>query len=971
MEKRRSTQIVVGVFICLIVYTLVGFLLLPLIVKPILTDKLSQFLQREVAIETVRINPYSLSLTIRDLEVKTEEKSEILASWSEFYVNLQSLSSLVNRALVIKELYLREPFLRIERDSNGDLNVLSLFPKTEGENSHRDNNSKPNVQEEGRNEKGLAVRMDLVEMVGGGMLFFDNSRPEPFQTEIRPISLSLINLNTTGDGVADFSLSLKSEIEEEIAVKGKLSLNPFISRGNAAIKGLSAKKYAPYYRDAIAFDIEKGTLTVSTDYDYDGSNDQAAVSLDNLSLSLRDMLLRKESMDFLTVDTFTIEETGINFNEKTIDIGMISTSEGTLSLVRDSDGTLNVSTLVPPADGEENVEKEGDSESPWIVTVKTLSTDGYTVTFEDRSTSQPALVKFENISIEGENISTAEESRGSLRLDLQEEMGGGFSTEGTIGVNPLYVDLSLKLSDFHITPFQPYVSEAADLIIQKGSVSTEGTLTVEEGEDAFSLTLKTDVALSDFSSADSAKGEDFFNFASLSVDNLNLRYNPNSLAMGEISLSDFYAKIIINPDETLNVGEIFRGEKDESEPPAVQEAGGKDDPFFERMDLGTVRLKKGRINFTDRLIKPNYTADLYEIEGSISGLTSEEAARADVDLTGKLDKTIPLTIKGTTNPLKEDFFADLTIEFKNIELGPLTPYSQKHLGYPIDKGKLFLNLEYIIDKRSISSENKIFIDQFTLGEPVESPDAINLPVKLAISLLQNRKGEIDLDVPVSGSLDDPEFSVGYFIVKIIGNIIEKAVTSPFALIGGLAGGGEELGYAEFDYGSATITDEVAEKLDKLDEALYSRPLLKLEIEGHADTLGDGTILKKALLDNKIKSAKLRDDARKGLPSISLEEIVIVPEEYETYLAMAYKEEGLPEPEGDKKVEEMEKGLSDTITVTDDDLRQLAYQRASVIRDYIIASGKVEKERIFLLEPKSLMPENRENIKDSRVDFQLK
>jgi hypothetical protein len=961
MQKSRSTKIVAGIFICLILYTLVGFLLLPFIAKPILTDKLSQFLQRDVVIEAVRINPYSLSLTIRGLEVKTEQKTENLASWSELYVNLESMS-LLKQSIILKELRLREPFLRIERDSEGSLNILSLVPTSEGNEDGETTDQ----------EEAIALRTALIELVGGEILFTDHSRSQPFQTTLSTISLYLLNLDTSGESESDFTFSLKSEIGEGIALRGGFKLSPFIADGTVGITGISAPKYAPYYRDAIAFDIEKGTLTVSTDYDYDGSNDEAAVSLDNLSLSLRDMLLRKESMDFLTVDTFTIEETGINFNEKTIDIGMISTSEGTLSLVRDSDGTLNVSTLVPPADGEENVEKEGDSESPWIVTVKTLSTDGYTVTFEDRSTSQPALVKFENISIEGENISTAEESRGSLRLDLQEEMGGGFSTEGTIGVNPLYVDLSLKLSDFHITPFQPYVSEAADLIIQKGSVSTEGTLTVEEGEEAFSLTLKTDVALSDFSSADSAKGEDFFNFASLSVDNLNLRYNPNSLAMGEISLSDFYAKIIINPDETLNVGEIFRGEEDESETPAEnEETKGKGGAFFERIDLGTVRLKKGRINFTDRLIKPNYTADLYEIEGNISGLTSEEAARADVDLTGKLDKTIPLKITGTTNPLKEDFFADLTIKFENIDLSPLTPYAQKHLGYPIDKGKLFLNLEYIIDKRSISSENKIFIDQFTLGEPVESPDAINLPVKLAISLLQNRKGEIDLDVPVSGSLDDPEFSVGYFIFKIIGNIIEKAVTSPFALIGGLAGGGEELGYAEFDYGSATITDEVAEKLDKLDEALYSRPLLKLEIEGHADTLGDGTILKKALLDKKIKSAKLRDDARKGLPSISLEEIVIVPEEYETYLAMAYKEEGLPEPKGDNKVEEMEKSLSDRITVTDDDLRQLAYQRASVIRDYIIASGKVEKERIFLLEPKSLMPEKRENIKDSRVDFQLK
>jgi uncharacterized protein involved in outer membrane biogenesis len=966
MKKSLFNKLALGVLICLIIYTVVGFLVLPLIVKPVLTDKLAQLLQRDVSIEKIRTNPYSLSLTVGGIEIKERESSEILAAWSEFYVNLQSFSSLVKRAIVVKELYLREPFLRIERDTTGDMNILSLFPRTEGEDSPDDSN-------EEATEEGLAIRVDLIELEGGEILFSDSSRPETFQTTLRPISFYLLNLDTTGESESDFKLSLESERGEEITLQGSFRLNPLISEGTVEIRDLSAPKYSPYYGDMVAFDIEEGSLTVRTEYSYDGSRESTATQLANLSLSLREALLRQETLEFFKVDTFLVENTAIDLNKKTIEIGNMSTSKGELTLVRESDGTLNVSTLVPPTDGEEKIEENVDDESPWIVTVKTLSTDGYTVTFEDRSTGQPVIVKLENVELAGENISTEKESRGHLRLDFREQLGGTFSTEGTVGVNPLFADFSMKLSDFHITPFQPYVSEVADLIIQKGGISTEGNLIVEEGEEGIpSLTFKANVALADFTSADSVKGEDFFNFTSLSFDKVNLHYNPNSLEMGEISLSDFYAKITINADQTLNVGEIFRSEKGEGETPAVkEETEGKEEPFFERIDLGTVRLKNGRINFTDRFIKPSYTADLFEIGGSISGLVSEETALADVDLSGKLNKTIPLTITGTTNPLKEDFFADLTIKFENIELGPLTPYSQKHLGYPIDKGKLFLNLTYKIDKRTIESDNKIFIDQFTLGDAVESPDAIKLPVKLAISLLQNRKGEIDLDVPVSGSLDDPEFSVGYFIFKIIGNIIEKAVTSPFALIGGLAGGGEELGYAEFDYGSATITAEVTEKLNKLDEALYSRPLLKLEIEGHADTVSDMAMLKKALLEKKIKAAKLKDNASRGLPAISLEEIVIAPEEYETYLAMAYEEEGLPKPEGEKMVEEMERRLSDTITVTDDDLRQLAYQRASMIRDYILASGKVEKERIFLLEPKSLMPEKRENIKDSRVDFNLK
>jgi hypothetical protein len=913
MGKSLSTKLAVVFSLCLIIYTVLGFLVLPLIVKPVLRDKLTQLLHQDVSIETIRINPYSLSLAVEGLTITTREKSQKLASFSELYVNLQSFSSLVNRALVIKEFHLREPFLRIERDAGGDLNILSLFPEKETDNT----TGQSDAAKASGEEEGLAIRMDLIELEGGELFFSDSSRPATFQTTLHPISLYLLNLDTTGESDADYKLFLKSERGEEITLQGSFRLNPLISKGTVEIQDLSAPKYAPYYRDSIAFDIEKGSLAIRSEYSYDGSKESAATQLANLNLSLREALLRKESVEFFKAGTFLVENTDIDLNKKTLEIGSISTEEGALALVRESDGTMNVSTLVPPADGEEIPAENTDDTSPWIITVKNLSTDEYTVTFEDRSTDQPVMIKLDNVEMAGENISTVEESRGRLRLDLREELGGAFSTEGMVGVNPLFVDLSIKLSNFHVTPLQPYISEVADLIVQKGTVSTEGTLTVEEGDDGSpSVVFRTNSALDDFSSLDSVKGDEFFSCKALRLDKLAFSYNPNSLTVEEIALSDFFTKIIINSDQTLNMSEIFRRKKSQNEPARQkEEAGEKSAPFFERTDLGTVRLKNGHINFTDRFIKPKYTANLFEIEGNISGIVSEETALADVDLKGKLNKTIPLKITGKTNPLKEDFFADLTVEFENIELGPLTPYSQKYLGYPIDKGKLFLKLTYKIDKRTIESDNKIFIDQFTLGDAVESPDATKLPVKLAVSLLQSRAGEIDLDVPVSGSLDDPEFSVGYFIFKIIGNIIEKAVTSPFALIGGLAGGGEELGYVEFDYGSAIIVEENAEKLDKLDEALYSRPLLKLEIEGHADTVSDRTMLKKAFLEKIIKSAKLRDDARRGLPSTPLEEIVIDPEEYETYLAMAYKEEGLPPPKGEKKAEEMERRLSDTITPT--------------------------------------------------------
>ena len=169
-----------------------------------------------------------------------------------------------------------------------------------------------------------------------------------------------------------------------------------------------------------------------------------------------------------------------------------------------------------------------------------------------------------------------------------------------------------------------------------------------------------------------------------------------------------------------------------------------------------------------------------------------------------LGQIAPLEITGKLNPLGKDLFVDLNVKFKDIDLSPMTPYSGKYVGYKIQKGKLFMDLKYQIVKRKLDSQNKIFFDQFTLGDKVESPQATKLPVRLAISLLKDRKGEIHLDIPVTGSLDDPKFSVFSIILQVLGNLIAKAATSPFALIGAMMGGGEQLDYLEFDYGSAAV-----------------------------------------------------------------------------------------------------------------------------------------------------------------------
>lgn len=355
--------------------------------------------------------------------------------------------------------------------------------------------------------------------------------------------------------------------------------------------------------------------------------------------------------------------------------------------------------------------------------------------------------------------------------------------------------------------------------------------------------------------------------------------------------------------------------------------------------------------------------DLTEIGGRVSGLSSDEATLADVELRGKVNQFAPLEIVGKINPLREDLFVDLKARFSDMDLSPMTPYSGKYIGYTIEKGKLSFDVNYQIAKRKLDSTNNLFLDQFTLGETVGSPTATNLPVRLAIALLKDRNGEIHLDLPVNGSLDDPQFSVWKVVLQILVNLISKAATAPFALLGALIGGGEELGYLEYEPGSATVADANTKKVELLVKALYERPSLKLEIEGHADIEKDREGLRQRQFIRKLKVQKFNQRLKQGQPSIPADELSLEPAEYEPYLKLAYKAETFPKPRNilgfakDLPISEMEKLMLTHIQITDDDLRLLASHRAMEVKDAILRSDKVEPERLFIIEPKSLALRN--------------
>ncbi len=363
------------------------------------------------------------------------------------------------------------------------------------------------------------------------------------------------------------------------------------------------------------------------------------------------------------------------------------------------------------------------------------------------------------------------------------------------------------------------------------------------------------------------------------------------------------------------------------------------------------------MHFSDRSIQPTYAAELTELNGRVAGLSSTAGSTADVDIHGTINRSGALTIVGKANPLAKDLSLDMKIAIKDFELPPTSPYAGKFAGYEVSKGKLDLALDYKVANRKLDAHNRLVLDQFTFGERVDSPDAVHLPVRLAVALLKDRRGLIDIEVPIAGSLDDPEFKVWGAILKVLGNLVVKAVTAPFSLLASAFGGGDELSRIEFSAGAASLDATAQKRLGILAKALQERPGISFEIEGGADTKRDRDGLRAYLMERRLKARKLTEMVQAGAAVASPDQVALDPGERPRLLEAAYKSEKFAKPKDAVGLEksvttpEMEAMLLANTRVEDDDLRSLALRRATAVQGTLAKTVVGAASRLFLITPR--------------------
>ena len=697
---------------------------------------------------------------------------------------------------------------------------------------------------------------------------------------------------------------------------------------------------------------------------------------------------KPETSDIFNLAEFTIKDILLESNQHTVTVGEILTRGGDLTVRRQPSDEFNFQSVMPASGKEEENKPEtavstgdaSDNASPWTATLKTLSVDQFNVFGENLASKTEGNISINDIRVTGENISTQEESKGNVVLACKVNEKALVDIKTQVQLTPVAVSADMAVADINLPWLQPFIKDKLNLIIKNGRFAVNGNVAAALDEDANpDVSFKGDVVVDSLMVYDAAGKDKLVELEEFAVEKIDAGYPEIYANMAAIRLDKFNSRIIRKKDGSINLADIAVADEEKEQSAGDLEQGDDGSGAKAAEDIlvtiGEFTIKDSEVDFIDRSLSPYFETALADMQVKIKGLSSKKDQRADVDISAKVDGHAPLKVSGKLNPLSRDIFADLDFDFKNMELSPVSPYSGKYVGNKIRKGKLSFDLAYLIEGSNLDASNKIFIDQIELGEKVDSPDATSLPVGLGIALLKDPSGRINLNIPVQGDLDDPEFSVGGTIVKVIVNLLVKAATSPFALLGSMFGGGEDINLVHFDPGMAILKDTENEKLDTVITAFTQRPALNLEIRGYTDLETDKKALVGVHFEQMLAAEKIKKTGQKDEDEAALEQVDLTPEEYEKYLEKVYKAvkkklkktDDFEEPD-DVTAAFMEETVKSQIKITDEDLKLLASQRSLAVKDYLMGPEKIIAERIFLVEPDTLEPESAEGGVKSRAEL---
>jgi hypothetical protein len=1012
-------------------YALLGFKVAP----GILRDQAQKFVRenygRELSVGEISVHPFKLQLELRDLALPDADGRPMLG-FERLFADFQ-LSSIWNRAFTFREVTIDAPLVRAVIRPDGEVNLADLaLPEDPDE----------------PDEPLPAVWIQKLDVQRGVMDFVDQARREPFERRFQVVGFGLEDFRTTPEG-GDFQLSARSREDETFDWKGRFALEPVIaSQGEFKVGALHTPGLLDFLGDSRPFTSSTGVMDLAGSYRV-ALTEQLELEVELPTIDIRDLSLLARGADAPWVRIPSVVVSGVKaaMPANTVAVEKVTVDALQAQAWMDPDGSINVERLFsapaelpaspPPPAAPANPSAPAATapaaptpavpspapasvanaappveERPWTVTVAGIEVTNAAIDFEDRAIAPVTKFRIAPVNVRMSDASLDLSRPVPVTVDAVINDSARFDARGTFTPEPLAADLDIRLAKARMTILQPYVLPLADLTITGGELNVEGKVELAPPElDGPELTFTGDVAIDGFKSVDNALRQDFVSFAKVDMRQLRYAMAPDSLSIDRIGVAEPYARVIISPEQVINIAAVLDPQgtakaleerraaaaaeaartpaerrRLEREQKAAAKAAAKQKKAAARagktvaksapapvdvppdtfpIRIRELRIDRGRMNFTDNFIKPNFSADVQQLAGTVTGLSSAWDARAQVDMKGSLGEFSPVSIRGELQPFAFERHTDMKMRFENISLPVFNPYSGSLAGYSIAKGKLTTDLHYLIQDRQLEAQHKIRIDQLEWGEATATRGEATLPVKFATSLLKDRNGVINLDVPVGGTIDDPSFRIGPIIWQVIKNIIVKAVTAPFALLGSLFEGAEEAQFVDFAPGDATLDATTAGRLAALGRSLVEKPELKLDVPLGALAEVDGPALAARAYDAALAGAvAARYGGKDGAAAPSYaslepaQKIEVLTALVTTRTGVAPQVPAPPAPpDGASRKEEkalaeaaavdyLEQAAKAAVTVPETDFAKLGEERGLAVERALLADTGLEPTRVF-------------------------
>jgi len=944
-------------------YALLGFFVVPYAVKAYAIPALSERLRHPVLLSDISLNPFTFALTLSEFEIQEPNRTPMLG-FKELYVNFEG-TSLVRSAYSFDEIRLTLPFGALHIYQDGTLNLLGLIPPA-AEQQEPPAEPPPDAKAEKKPLPPLEI--GLLSIRQGVVEFLDESKRKPVAIDVVPIEITLRNFSTRQGGENSYAFTAEFGQGEVLDWEGEFHLDPLESTGRLSLSNLKLTTFWPSIRDRFRFDILSGAVTVDARYHFDMAAAPVNLQVSDGKVVLSDFRLAAvgDHDPVITVPSLEFEAINLDLPKQVLGVKAVRLTGSDVRAWLGEDGVPNFKTLFAPAAGDEGHEDASkkappkEPAKPWTVELQKAEVVNARIGFEDRSVKTPVELTIDGLQVTVDDIHVPLKGTLPVSVGLRLNGEGTIESKGTVQIDPLQADLSVTLAHIGLRPFQPYLDRLMQIELRDGEFELAGEAHYRSRHESEPLLRYSGrVGLNNLHVADAVSHKALLGWTALGVNKIAVQVEPTKVKIGEIAWRDPAVQVVVAKDGTTNLSHAIQKPEQgtalpsEPKPPAAPASKKATPPT--PIEINVVKLSKLSATFVDESIEPTVTTGIQDFSGTIKGLSSKQVAKAEVSLAGKVDHVAPLKVQGRINPLSGDAFTDLKFLFQGVDLTAVSPYAGKYAGYPITKGKLSLDLTYQVSKQQLVGENKVLVDQFTFGEKTDSPDATGLPVRLAVALLKDRHGRIDIDMPVRGDMSEPDFRYGKVVLNALVNLITKVAASPFSALGGLVGGGgDDLQFIEFKAGSGELEETEQQKIASIAKALQERPALRVEVIGTADPAQD----RDALALQKMNAEVLRRFTRGGTKN---SQAAPSPEREFELLSDLYAEKVGKQPmkreeaPGGKVVErvltvdELRSQLLPAMAVEESELRSLAQSRAKAVRDRLVVQGQLPEENVFLVE----------------------